>query len=102
MKGMTVPQFFFALLAILILATLAVGFTGCAQTALYKDGQRIATFQGDMTGTEYAMAADGSVKWKSATVNHSAATLAQGEAAKGKITAAGAAVATSGLTLLLK
>lgn len=70
----------------------------CAQTVLYRDGEKIAAFQGDMAGVEYAMAADGSVRWKAAKVNHSAATLAQGQASAGRIQAAGAA----GIAILFK
>ena len=76
--------------------------TSCATTRLYKDGKKIADFQGDMTGVEYMMTSDGDVYWKTTTTNHSTATLAQGEAAKSKIQAGGAALAASGLTLLLK
>lgn len=80
----------------------AIVLTGCAQTVFYRDGKPIARFQGDMSGTEYAMTADGAVTWKSSTVDHSTATLAQGEAAAGKIQAAGVAVAASGITRFLK
>ena len=84
---------------ILLLSILAL--TGCASTTLYNQhGQRIAAFQGDMNGAEYTMAADGSVRWKSATVDHSAATIAQGKAVSGGIAAGGSAMTS--LTYLLK
>ena len=78
---------------------LCLCLASCAQTVIYRDGQPIARFQGDMTGVDYQ---DGDTRLRAATVDHSAATKAQGEAAAGKITAAGAAVAASGATLLLK
>jgi hypothetical protein len=76
----------------------AVALSGCAQTVFYRDGKPIARFQGDMTGLEYHQKADGSVTWKTATVDHSSATSASAE----RIKLAGSAVAASGLTLLLK
>lgn len=84
---------------LLICTVLAVG---CAQTVLYRDGKPIARFQGDMTGTEYRLEENGAVTWKSSTVDHSSATLAQGEAAANKISAAGAAIAVSGIPNILK
>ena len=86
---------------ILILA-LVILSTSCATTRLYRDGKIIADFQGDMTGVEYTMTAAGDVSWKTISTNHSTATLAQGQAAASKINAGGAAIAASGLTLLLK
>lgn len=86
-------------LSILLILSFA---TGCAQTRFYRNGEKVAVFQGDMRDTDLTIAADGTLRWRAATVNHSAATLAQGEAAKGKIQAAGIAVAASGLTALFK
>lgn len=84
------------------LALIALLLPSCAQTVLYRDGQKIAAFQGDMAGISYAMSSDGSVRWSAATVDHSTPTKAQGEAAAGKIQSTGAAIAASGITLLLK
>lgn len=74
-------------------------FSACAQTTLYRDGKVIARFQGDMSKVSYA---DGDIHFAADSVNHSAATLAQGEAADSKIKAVGIAVATSGIATLLK
>lgn len=67
-------------LSILTLAYLLCA--GCAQTVLYdrQTGKPIARFMGDMTGSEYR---DWQTSWKVATVNHSSATTAQGQAAAG-------------------
>jgi hypothetical protein len=92
-------DFYFLLMGSLCIA---LAMCGCAHTTLYRDGQKIAAFQGDMTGIEFYAAPDGAIAWKAETVDHSSATLAQGEAAAGKIQSGGAAVAASGLTLLLK
>lgn len=89
-------------LLLLLAAIAAMTLLGsCAQTILYRDGQKIAAFQGDMTNLEYVMSADGSVRWKSATVDHSTPTKAQKEGAANIVTQAGIAVAASGLTTLL-
>ena len=90
------------LLAILLLLVIVVSFTGCASTVLYRDGKRIARFDGDMTGVRYVHRADGSCELTGETIDHSSATLAQGQAASQKIAAAGVAVAASGLTYLMK
>lgn len=84
-------------LLILALALL----TGCAHTDFYRNGQRLAHFEGDMTGMSLRIGADGSVEW-SGNVNHSAATLAQGKAASDKLMALGAAVAASGVVAAVK
>ena len=95
------PELF--LIPVAVAMCILVVFSSCASTKLYnQQGQRIAAFQGDMTGVEYTMAADGSVRWRSATVDHSSATKAGGEASQNRIQSAGTAVAASGLTLLLK
>lgn len=90
---------------ILVVLTLgliiAVALSGCASTVLYRDGKRIARFDGDMTGVRYIQHADGSCELTGETIDHSSATLAQGQAASNKIAAAGVAVAASGLTYLL-
>ena len=87
----------------IILLICVISAIGCAGTNLYnKDGRRIAAFQGDMTGVDYSMAADGSIRWKAATVDHSSTTKAQKEGAAGFVTAAGVAVAGAGITNLLK
>ena len=81
------------------LAIISILLSGCASTTLYNQrGQRIAAFQGNMIGAEYSMAADGSVRWKAATVDHSSAT----KASASRIKSVGSAVAASGLTLFFK
>jgi len=86
----------------LLIILFAVFQLSCATTTLYRNGEKIAVFQGDMTGVEYTMTADGDVSWKTTTTTHSAATLAQGKAASDKIAAAGAAIAISGIPGLFK
>lgn len=73
----------------------------CAQTVLYnREGGRVAVFQGNMTGSEFTMSADGSVSWRVANVNHADATRAQGEAAANKVNAIGTGLVTVGSILL--
>lgn len=99
------PSWWPGLVAILVLAFIIVMLvfsTGCASTVLYRDGKRIARFDGDMTGVRYVHNKDGSCELTGETIDHSSATLAQGQAASQKIAAAGAAVAVSGLTYLIK
>lgn len=85
------------IISVLFLALVMVA-TSCAGTSLYgPDGKKIAGMQGDMTGVEYTLGADGSVKFKAAKVAHSPATRASAE----RIQHAGTAVAASGLTTLL-
>ena len=76
----------------LLVLSVACVLASCAQTILYQNGEKIACFQGDMTKVHYE---NKDIRWDADTVNHSAATLAQGEAAKGKITAAGVAAASA-------
>lgn len=80
--------------SIAILALL-LWLTACASTTLYRDGQKIASFQGDMVGLDYR---DGDTRLRVDAVDHSSATKAYGESSVGRIQAAGAAVA--GATLL--
>ena len=86
-----------------LLAWMAIAFvmTSCAQTVFYVDGKPVARFQGDMVGMEFERHADGSIHWKG-DVNHSAATLAQGKAAEGKIQAVGVAAAAAGVASWVK
>jgi hypothetical protein len=88
------------LLILLIGFIIAASLTSCASTDLYRDGKRIAHFDGDMTGLTYIHRADGSCQLTCQTVDHSTATLAQGKAAEGKIAAIGTGLAASGLTYL--
>lgn len=74
----------------------------CATTTFYRDSLPIARFQGDMTDMEFMMDSKGAIVWRAADVSHSAATLAQGQAATNKISATGFAIATSGIVQLLK
>jgi hypothetical protein len=90
------------LIALFVGLVIAIAMTGCAQTTLYRDGRKIAVFQGDMTAVRFRLTAAGDLTWQAARVDHSTATKAQGEAAAGKIGAAGAALAASGITYLLK
>jgi len=69
----------------------------CAQTTFFRNGQKIAMFQGDMKDTDFYYSAAGDVIWKSSTVDHSSATIAQGKAAEGKINA----IATAGTAAYL-
>lgn len=85
----------FALLSCLV-------FVGCAQTTFYRNGQRVAHFQGDMRGMTFRASPDGTIEWTAVDVNHSAATLAQGKAASDKISAAGAAIGAAGIMALFK
>ncbi len=82
------------------LLLLSLFFTSCAHTTFYHDGKPIAEFQGDMVNTEFYMSEKGDYWWKSETVDHSSATLAQGQAASNKIAAAGTALGAAGATAL--
>lgn len=78
----------------------AVLMTSCAHSVFYKDGQRIARFEGDMTDMVLKIDKDGAIEWKG-NISHSAATKAQGEASAARLGAAGSAIgAASALTLI--
>jgi len=80
------------------LLVILCGFAAsCAQTTFFRNGQKIAMFQGDMKDTDFYYSAAGDVIWKSSTVDHSSATIAQGKAAEGKINA----IATAGTAAYL-
>lgn len=92
-------SFITAFVAILVLWLLV----GCASTTFYSDrGEKIAELQGDMKNMKFRRLKDGTLEWSADEVSHSAATLAQGKAASDKLSSAGAAVAVSGITSLLK
>jgi hypothetical protein len=78
--------------------TLTLILAGCAQTVLYSpnSGKRLASFQGDMTGSHYA---GGGVTWDVQQVSHSAATLAQGKAASAVIGATGSSVSGAAIAI---
>lgn len=78
-----------------LLISCSLGFASCAHTTLYRDGRKVAVFQGDMQESEFTIAADGSIRWKVKKAEYSTATLAQGKAAADKFTAAGLALAAS-------
>lgn len=80
----------------LLLIAPILGVASCATSTLYRDGQPIARFQGDMRGVDYQ---DGNTRLRVDAVDHSSATRAGGEAAKGRIEAAAVAIA-AGATLL--
>lgn len=82
------------------LLLLSILLTACAHTDFYRNGQRIAHFEGDMGPMSFSVAKDGTMTW-SGTVSHSAATTAQGQAAANKITAIGAAAAAVGIAALI-
>lgn len=78
-----------------ILAGMAIALlTGCAaSTTLYRDGKRIAHFQGNMSEVIYT---DGDTRLSASTVDHSTPTTAQGAARTSWISGL-----TAGLTALL-
>jgi hypothetical protein len=80
---------------------IALLLSNCATTKLYHNGQIVASFQGDMKAVEFSSSKDG-MTLKAASIDHSAATLAQGKAASEKITAIGAGLAISGIPGLFK
>lgn len=84
-----------------ILITISLLLTACAHTDFYRDGKRVARFQGDMTGMTFRLYSDGSIAW-AGNINHSAPTLAQGKAASDKINALGAAGAGAVIMSLFK
>ena len=82
----------------------AVILVGCAHTDIYSHGQRVAHFEGDMSGTKLTVSITGELTFEAAIVNHSVATRAMGSAVAKNIQSAGtaagaigAAIATSGL-----
>lgn len=82
-----------------ILALLACFvFGACAQTTFYRNGQRVAHFQGDMRGMTFRSSSDGTIEWIATAVSHSTATRAGGSV----VGTAGTAVAASGILGLVK
>lgn len=76
--------------------------SSCATTTFYHAGQPVARFQGDMDGAAYSRAADGSISWTAARVDHSPATIAGGNAISKGVMTTGTAIATSGIPALIK
>ena len=86
----------------ILLLTIAA-LTNCAHTTFYgPDGKPTACFQGNMTKVQYERACNGSMKWSADTVNHSAATIAGGNAVSKGIISAGTGIAISGLPAIIK
>ena len=88
----------------------ALFLSACAHTDFYAvnsqgKSARLAHFEGDMLNSKFSYAGNGvKISWTSDNVSHSSATLAQGAAANNVMhgaatlgTAAGMAVATSGM-----
>lgn len=58
-------------------------FSSCARTEFFYQGQRVASFQGDMARVHYTMSITTqgvTISWSADTVNHSVATVAEGDA----------------------
>ncbi len=87
---------------LLSLVFVSILFSSCAQTNLYHDGKLVASFQGDMKGVEFSSSPKGGMTLKATSIDHSTATLAQGDAAAKKLNAAGTALAISGVPALFK
>ena len=81
----------------LLAGILALTACSCAQTVLYRDGKVIARIQSNVKSLHYK---DGDTEL-SGDFDNSTATTAQKAGAQSIITAAGAAVAISGLTSLI-
>jgi hypothetical protein len=83
----------------LLIALAALALSSCASTQLWDaNGHRIARFESNLTNVEYS---GNGVTFRASTMDNSTATTAQKAGAQGIVTAAGAAVAVSGLTALL-
>jgi hypothetical protein len=89
-------------LTIIFGTCLSIGVTSCASTTFYHEGKPVASFQGDMKETSFTRDASGAIRWKAGSVSHSAPTTAGGNAIAKGITTTGVAVATSGLTKIIK
>lgn len=85
-----------------ILLTLIIVSAASCSTTLYRDGKPVARFQGDMDNSILLMDSKGGMVWIANGVDHSSATLAAGEAGSNRLAAAGFAIATSGITTLIK
>jgi hypothetical protein len=79
-----------------ILILFVVILSSCASTTLYRDGKRVARFEGDMTEVKFTIQ-NGTITFAAETVDHSSATIAGGKVGAGNIAAGGIAIATSGL-----
>ncbi len=90
-------------LTIILGTCLLCALVGCAETTVYgMNGNPVFKTQANMTGMEYTRAADGAIRWTAVKVDHSGPTTAGGNAVSKGILAGGTAVATSGLTKLIK
>ncbi len=81
----------------LLAATISLLMPGCAHTSLYKDGKRIAVFQGNMSGMTFTSHADGSCSL-SGDIDHATAT----KASVGRIEALGGVLTAAGITTLVR
>ncbi len=89
------------LMKTLLILSLAV-LTSCARTVAYHpNGKPALRVEADVTDLKFDTHADGSFEL-SGNFNHSAATTAQGNAAAGKLTAAGSAIAAAGAAVLIR
>lgn len=85
-----------------IILFLAIPLCSCvARTEFYRDGKKIAMFQGDMENAHLTIDGD-KVRWSASKVDHSTATKAQGEAERGRIEALNTASAAAALSSILK
>lgn len=85
-----------------ILLTLIIASLTSCSTTLYQDGKPVARFQGDMRNSVFLRDSKGGMVWIANGVDHSTPTIAAGQAGSNRLAAAGFAIATSGLTTLIK
>lgn len=87
--------------AVAVLLAVAAGAIACllsgCSTTFYSSttGMPLARFSGDMTGSEWNCAADGSQRWSVSFLNHSTPTTAAGAAIRDNLAAAGTAAAAA-------
>ena len=75
--------------AVLLAITLIL--TSCT-TTFYKNGEKIASFAGDMTNSRVEISDTGAVRWSADKVSHSTATSAAGRSITNGVVATGSVV----------
>lgn len=85
-----------------IILFFSIIFCSCAaKTEFYRDGKKIAAFQGDMKNSSLTIT-DDTLRWSASSVDHSPATKAHGEAGRGRWEAINISAAAAALSALFQ
>ena len=81
----------------MVVYTALMTLSSCATTTIYRNGRVVARLQGDTKNIVLEESADGGILLRCDEINHSRATMAQGEQSANRLTAVGSILTSVGL-----